>query len=124
MLDNHLTSAAAEVGDHEEYVPTTVTMIDVPDEATASAEVAAMVTVVRSELMLLRYDQALVPSTLLLTERMLLNSALPALVPVDVGYAIASPLLPETEMVPCQQEMLAGWVGAPLATVLYDVLPA
>jgi len=54
MLVNYL--AAAEVGDHVEYVPTTVTMIDVPDVATASVEAAAMVTVVRSELMLLRYE--------------------------------------------------------------------
>ena len=57
VLTNYLTHAVAAVGDQEEYVPTTVTMSVVPDAANVIRfSTATRFTVVRSVLMLLRYE--------------------------------------------------------------------
>ena len=59
---------------------------------------------------------ALPPSTMPLTDRMLLKRGWPELVPVVVKYAVATAkLLAAVAIVPYQNEMLAGCVGAPPA---------
>ena len=45
------------------------------------------------------------------------NRAVPPEVPSEVGYAVATPLLPDTATVPYQVPIVAGTVGAPLAAV-------
>ena len=59
-----------------------------------------------------------------LTDKILVNRAVPEAVPSEVGRAVATPLLPLTAIVPYHVVMTDGCVGAPLAVEEKLVEPA
>ena len=90
--------------------------------ATYCPTMAVMVTVRRSLLIPVTAAEGTVIALLelgaypvTLTERILVNRAVPEAVPSEVGRAVATPLLPLTATVPYHVVMTDGCVGAPLA---------